>query len=105
MIFISVIENAVAYRDQTKASNHVNITICKASVNELTIVFEDNGQGMLDIVKDKVFNMFYRGNNNSVGLGLGLYFVKKIADILGGFIEMQSVVDKGTMIKFTFPTN
>ena len=54
-IFISVIENAVAYRDQTKASNHVNITICKASVNELTIVFEDNGQGMLDIVKDKVF--------------------------------------------------
>ena len=51
---------------------------------------EDNGVGIPERSKDKVFEMFYRAHDEMVGSGLGLYIVKEVVDKLEGSIEIES---------------
>jgi signal transduction histidine kinase len=73
--------------------------------NQLNIEIEDNGIGINEEDKDKVFNKFYRVNRmpKVKGLGLGLYIVKKIIENHNGKIEIESVWGKGTTVKITLP--
>ncbi len=69
-------------------------TIClKTHVNDqgLTFTCVDNGVGIEEQVKPKIFNMFYRGSNQSKGSGLGLYVVKQVIDRLKGSIHVESI--------------
>jgi signal transduction histidine kinase len=53
----------------------------------LEIEIEDDGEGIEDAIKDRVFEMFYRGSERSTGSGLGLYIARKIIDQLEGTID------------------
>ena len=56
-------------------------------------------------VKSKIFENFYRetqGNIHNVkGHGLGLSYVKKIIDLHGGMISVNSELDKGTQFNIS----
>ncbi|MTI29233.1 sensor histidine kinase, partial [Xanthovirga aplysinae] len=56
----------------------------------LVIELRDNGLGMSEEVKEKVFDMFFRGIESSSGPGLGLYLVKNAVDFLKGRISLES---------------
>jgi signal transduction histidine kinase len=60
------------------------------------IEIEDDGEGIADSVKDRVFEMFYRGSERSIGSGLGLYIVNKIVDQLKGEVHFSSKVGSTT---------
>ena len=68
------------------------------------IFVEDNGIGIKEEVQSKVFDMFYRGTDASVGSGLGLYIVKEALDKLNASIKLTSVVGKGTKFAIHLPT-
>jgi signal transduction histidine kinase len=53
---------------------------------------EDNGPGIPDEIKVKVFNRFQRGSSNAHGRGLGLHLVKKIVQEFGGTVWVEDSV-------------
>ncbi|NJN26328.1 MAG: HAMP domain-containing histidine kinase [Cyclobacteriaceae bacterium] len=67
------------------------------------ITFSDNGAGIVPDIKDKVFEMFFIGNTNSKGNGLGLYVVKKGVENMGGDITLESIPEQYTTFTISLP--
>jgi signal transduction histidine kinase len=63
----------------------------------------DNGKGIPDMIKNKVFEMFYRGQPDSGGSGLGLFIVKNALDKMKGKIRFESEQGKGTSFFVEIP--
>lgn len=78
-----------------------------SSAQHLEIEISDNGQGMESKELTNIFEKFYRiqSNNihNSKGLGLGLYFVKKIITSYGGKVSVSSQPGLGSTFKISVP--
>lgn len=78
-----------------------------SSAQHLEIEISDNGQGMESKELTNIFEKFYRiqSNNihNSKGLGLGLYFVKKIITSYGGKVSVSSQPGVGSTFKISVP--
>lgn len=64
----------------------------------------DNGPGIPDEIKDKVFDAFYSTKGHG-GTGLGLAVAKKIVDEHYGRIELSSKVGQGTILRVVLPAN
>lgn len=71
--------------------------------NKLNLYIADNGQGMHPDVLPNIFNMFFRGTNQSKGSGLGLYIVKETIEKMGGSIGVRSTPGMGTYFTITLP--
>jgi PAS domain S-box-containing protein len=69
------------------------------------IEVRDEGMGISREDQEHLFERFFRGNNamNIQGTGLGLNIVSKYIELMNGFIEVESELGKGTVIKITFP--
>ncbi len=96
------IGNAVKYRNKNIDNPFVRVHI-KNIESTLTMVIEDNGEGISEENQKKVFNMFYRASNSSSGTGLGLYICKEIIVKMGGSVNLYSELQKGTTIHLTLP--
>ena len=64
---------------------------------------KDNGIGISKENHKKIFEMFYRVTENTVGTGLGLFLVKEIVEKLDGKIDIESEVGKGTSFIIRLP--
>lgn len=95
IVLNNIVSNAIKYRDTSKETSFINISITYNNTNAI-IIIEDNGIGITDNNKLKVFDMFYRGTSLSTGSGLGLYIVKETIEKLGGKITLESEFNKGT---------
>ncbi|MFW5701117.1 MAG: ATP-binding protein [Cyclobacteriaceae bacterium] len=73
------------------------------SIRGVKINFSDNGIGISNEIRGKIFNMFYRGNASSKGSGLGLYIVKTGVEKLGGKIWLRSSSEKGSTFSIYLP--
>ncbi len=69
----------------------------------LTIVCSDNGTGISEEDKEKIFNPFFSKKNSSEGTGLGLYITYNEVKKLGGDILVQSELGKGSTFIITVP--
>ncbi|MEP6045257.1 MAG: ATP-binding protein [Roseobacter sp.] len=65
------------------------------------VVVADNGIGMDDAVKEKLFRPFF--TTRSGGTGLGLSITKQLVDANGGTIVFDSVAGEGTTVSLRFP--
>jgi signal transduction histidine kinase/ligand-binding sensor domain-containing protein/CheY-like chemotaxis protein len=67
----------------------------------------DTGIGIGNPELDKIFNHFYKIENNPVklyrGTGLGLAICKKLVEMMGGEIWVESVLNQGSVFYFTLP--
>ncbi len=99
-VFQNLIHNAINY------CNHQSPWIrIKVEENEDGIVAEiaDNGKGIPENIKGRVFEMFYRGHPDSSGSGLGLFIVKNALEKMNGKIRFESELNKGTTFFVTIP--
>ncbi|OPY27914.1 MAG: sensory histidine kinase AtoS [Methanocella sp. PtaU1.Bin125] len=53
---------------------------------------EDNGPGIPDAMKSRIFNRLQRGDTKAKGMGLGLYLVKSLIDSYGGSVRVEDRV-------------
>ncbi len=99
---LNVISNAVKY-----AKNPVIRLETISSSDAYIIRIKDNGIGIEKKYQQKLFKKFYRvptGDLHTVkGLGLGLYFVKKVVDAHKGTITIESVPEIGTIFTISLP--
>ena len=99
----NLIDNAIKY-----AKEKPMIKIQTSNEGEsFVLVFSDAGIGIDKEYHKKVFDKFFRvptGDVHNVkGFGLGLAYIKKIIELHGGRIEIQSEKDNGTSFRFTLP--
>ncbi|MBK5286063.1 MAG: HAMP domain-containing histidine kinase, partial [Bacteroidia bacterium] len=102
IVLSNLISNSIRYKDAGKENPFVNINVT-ADEHFAKIVVEDNGIGIRKEQQDKVFNMFYRVSEQSVGSGLGLYIVKETIEKLKGEISIDSKPGVGTKILVMIP--
>jgi len=102
VIMNNLISNAIRYRDEHKERNTISISVTTGKEG-VQITVEDNGIGILGELKDKVFNMFFRGSVRSEGAGLGLYIVREMVSKLRGTIVLDSEPGTGTSVTVDLP--
>ncbi len=99
----NLIDNALKY---TGEGGRVEISLENLE-DCVKISVKDNGIGIPEDEKEKIFTQFFRAKNaeSSVedGTGLGLYIVKNIVKIHGGKIWFESKEGEGTVFSFTIP--
>lgn len=98
----NLISNAVRYQNSQVPNPFVRITI-EITPSECQITIEDNGIGISEEVHSRIFEMFYRVSQDSVGSGLGLYIVKEAVHKLNGEIKVQSEIGVGTTFLIKIP--
>jgi len=103
VILNNLLANSIKYHDHRKENKYVKININYSS-RKGEIVVEDNGLGISVDHQDKIFNMFYRANENSKGSGLGLYIVKETLDKIQGSIHLYSKPREGSRFTITLPS-
>ena len=102
-ILKNIIGNAFKYQIKDNQNCKVSIGVSKNKKDELIIQISDNGEGISDENSKKVFDMFYRASNTSVGTGLGLYICKEIISKMNGEIELKSKLKEGTTVRLLLP--
>ncbi len=101
-VFQNLIGNAVKYMDKPQGRIRVN---CREDEQFWTFSVTDNGPGIHEKYFAKVFQMFQtltrRDELESTGIGLSI--VKKIVELHGGTVWVESQVGEGTTFAFTLP--
>ncbi|WP_375561475.1 transporter substrate-binding domain-containing protein [Bernardetia sp. OM2101] len=97
-----LIANSVEYRAKREEPSFVKIST-RVTRTHASITIEDNSEGIEEQQLDKVFEMFYRGNERSKGTGLGLYVVKQTVEQLEGTLQLQSNYKKGSIFTLQIP--
>jgi two-component system, OmpR family, phosphate regulon sensor histidine kinase PhoR len=102
-ILINLIDNSLKY---TEKPPHIKIILTEKA-GKVIMKLEDNGSGIEKKYIRKVFMPFFRvpsGNIHNVkGSGLGLSYVKRICDLHGWKIMIESEPGKGTVITIIIP--
>lgn len=102
-LFDNILDNACKYSD---AGTPISIYI-RLDAETAQIVVEDQGLGVQKEDLARIFEPFYRASNalggGRTGAGLGLAIVHRIADCLGGRIDVRSNGGKGTRFMAVFP--
>ena len=108
-VIFNLLDNAVKYRrEDVPLELKVATRDIKQHGHELfEVTIHDNGIGIRRDDLKKIFEKFYRvstGNRHDVkGFGLGLAYVKKMVDELGGQITVESELGIGTKFIITLP--
>ena len=99
-MLLNVIENAIKY---TPENGKITVTVGKNERGAFAVI-KDDGEGMDEETKLRMFDRYYRGDpsRQKGGNGLGLATVKKIAEVLGVKIKVESEKGAGTEFEFTF---
>ena len=102
-VVINLVNNAIKY---TPAGSHIAVATRKDG-KWAVIAVADDGPGVPDENKQKLFDMFYSGANRIVdsrrSLGLGLSLCKSIVNAHGGTITISDHVPHGAVFTFTLP--
>ena len=103
-VIINLVDNAIKY---TPVGSHIEIAT-RGDNGCAVVTVADDGPGISDDEKERIFQMFYTGSNpiadsrRSLGLGLGL--CKSIIAAHGGVISVADNQPKGTIFTFTVPS-
>ena len=102
-VLINLLDNAVKY---TPSDSQITIT-AKRNGEMVCVSVADNGHGIPDEQKSRVFDMFYTGSNKIAdsrrSIGLGLSLCKSIINAHGGEINVTDNTPHGAIFTFTLP--
>jgi signal transduction histidine kinase len=102
-ILINLSANAIKFTD----SGEVRISVEMASAEQWRIKVSDSGRGIPQSELANIFQPFHQIGPTMIrgqsGVGLGLAIVKELVTALGGKIEVESELDKGSTFIVTLP--
>lgn len=103
IVIQNLVSNAIKY---TLKNGTVKISLIELP-GEKRISISDNGIGIPEADKERIFTKLFRAENarlqsESQGTGLGLYLVKSVIESMGGNIEFESEINKGSTFTIKF---
>jgi signal transduction histidine kinase len=87
IVIRSLLANAITFRLAGQGWIDISVVV---EDDLLHLHVKDNGEGIDTSIAPKIFDMFYRGSEKSIGQGMGLFLVKKIVNRLNGEIKWES---------------
>jgi len=102
IIIDNLVENAISF--STKHDPFIKLKVHQQA-DQVVMEVVDNGQGIEPQYHERIFEMYFRGNEQSKGNGLGLFIVKKSVEKLGGKVTLASEYMKGSTVTITLPIN
>ena len=106
-VLINLVGNAIKFTDKGKVLIHTQLESQDDKAIQLKFSVSDTGIG---ISKDKlqhIFNMFTQESSSTTrkfgGTGLGLAICKRLIELQGGRIEVESEMNKGSVFSFVIP--
>ena len=102
-VWINILTNAIKY---TPENGTISIT-ARSKDTDVEISISDNGIGMTEEQIEHIFRKYYRVENSTsiVGLGLGLPIVKRIIELSNGQLQVISVPGEGSTFTVILPLN
>lgn len=101
-----VIRNLLSNAIQYTSSGGVRLR-CITADNRVLIRVEDTGMGIPEDHRDEVFSEYYQLSNperdRAKGLGLGLAIVRRLCELMGLPMHMETEVGKGTVFEISIP--
>ncbi|MCR5411177.1 MAG: response regulator [Lachnospiraceae bacterium] len=107
-VLMNVMSNAIKY---TESGGEVTLKVRQVEpfledMGKFEFVVEDNGIGMTKEFLEKIYDTFARERNSTVsgieGTGLGMSIVKRLVELMGGTIGIESQKGKGTKVTICF---
>ncbi|GFZ33985.1 two component sensor kinase [Clostridium zeae] len=98
-VWVNLIGNAIKFSND---KGFIDISLKKDKQN-IIVMIKDNGIGISEESKSRIYEKFYQGDASraSEGNGLGLAIVKRIVEICNGNITFESNAGEGTVFKIT----
>jgi two-component system phosphate regulon sensor histidine kinase PhoR len=104
-LLTNLVDNAIKYAKE-QAPPQIQIET-RCTDRTILLRVEDNGVGMSRDTLKRIFEKFYRahtGNRHNVkGFGLGLSYVKSVTEAMGGTIQAESTLGKGSVFTLELP--
>lgn len=103
-ILTNLISNAIKY---TPEHGHIEVIAAPFLDGKVKVTVKDDGIGMSDEDLNQLFQQFFRSEHPLVreqaGWGLGLHVTRRLIELLGGEIGVESQVEEGSAFWFTLP--
>ena len=106
-IVLNLLSNAIKFTDKGGVELIAEMNKSDRNTSFLVVNIIDTGIGITDGQKQKLFQSFHQANSSTSreygGTGLGLAICKQLTEMMGGHIEVNSIIDKGSEFSFTLP--
>ncbi|MFF4426316.1 ATP-binding protein [Streptomyces sp. NPDC001549] len=104
-VVVNLLQNAIRYAYEPGEGGTVTIDISRRPSNSgFRVIFADQGRGVSEEIRPRMFEPFVTSGREIGGTGLGLAIIRNImADILGGSIICDTAPGKGTRFTIDFP--
>jgi signal transduction histidine kinase len=103
-ILTNLLSNAIKY---TPNGGKIKVQTSLLDDGKVKVTVQDNGIGMSQQEQEQLFRQFFRSENPLVreqsGWGLGLHVTHRLVELLGGKIDVESELEKGSSFWFTLP--
>ena len=98
-IMINLLINAAHAADKPDSVLRVSAKNGNSSQKKLILEVTDNGCGMDEKTRKQIFDPFFTTKHDGTGTGLGLYVSRNLMEEMGGKIEVDSELGKGTVFR------
>lgn len=105
--FIHLLDNAIKFTEHGTVSITVRVAEALPSLVKLEFTVADTGIGIAPEILPQLSGLFVQGDGSSMrrhgGIGIGLPIARKLIELMGGEIRLESEVGVGSRVSFTLP--
>jgi signal transduction histidine kinase len=106
-ILLNLVSNAIKFTEVGQVSVKLEAKQTTDDIQEVTFIIKDTGIGISEQAIKKLFTPFTQVDNTNIrkygGTGLGLSICKKLVQMMGGCISVDSILGVGSIFSFTIP--
>ncbi len=106
-ILVNLLSNAVKFTDEGEVVVRATALRCDDGRSVLEVTVRDTGIGMTEEEQGRLFEAFAQADVSTTrrfgGTGLGLAISKRLAEMMGGTLEVESTAGEGSTFRFTLP--